>query len=69
MFLSQLEYSIQIWPAFGPTLTLSRHKDYQISKFWKNDKRSNFSPQKIYMVPSLEFSIVVWSRYIALKLL
>ena len=45
------------------------HKDCYISKFWKNYGRSNFSPQKIYTVPSLELSIVVWSQNIALKLL
>ena len=44
-------------------------KDCKISKFWTNIWRSNFSHQKINMVSSLELSIVIWSQYIALKLL
>ena len=67
--LSQLEYSIQIWPLFGPILTLWRHKYCWISKCWKNNERSNIFPQKIYMVPSLKLSIVIWLWHIALKLL
>ena len=74
IFLSQSEYrykftNINLAPFFGPIWTLWRHKSYWISKFWQNDGRSKFSPQKIYMCPSLELSTVVWLQYIALKLL
>ena len=42
ILLTKLENSLQIWPHFGPFLTLWRLKDCWISKFHKNDRRSNF---------------------------
>ena len=58
--------SIQIWPLFGQFRLYDVKRFVKFSNFGKNDGRSNFSPQKIYMVPSLELSVVVRSRYIAL---
>ena len=68
IFLSQMEYSIQIWPPFGPILTLWRQKmlNFQILKY---DKRSNLSGQKIYMIsiPSLVCLIAIYCFETALK--
>ena len=63
-----MEYSIQIWPPFDPILTLWRQKmlNFQILK---NDKRSKFSGQKIYMIsiPSLVCLIAIYCFETALK--
>ena len=61
-----MKYSIQIWPLLGPILTLWSLLNFQIlEKWWK----IKFFISKISMVLSSSLFIVVWSRYIALKLL
>ena len=62
-FLSHLEYSIQLLLFFGPIWILWHLNDFQISKFWKNDRRSHFTPQKNHMIPNLELTIVAWLQY------
>ena len=45
---------------FGPNFDFMTSQELLNFQIWKND-RSDFSPQKINMVPSLELSSVVWS--------
>ena len=67
IFLSQLGYNIQIWPNFDFMMSPGL-LNFQIVE---NDKGSSFLPQNIYIygVSILGLPIIVWSQYIALKLL
>ena len=58
----QFEYSIHFWPFLAQFWLYDVTRIVKFTNFGENDKRSNVSPQKIFMVPSLEHSIVVGSN-------
>ena len=69
IFLSQLEYYKQIFSFLTQFWLYDVTRIVEFPNFGKNDERLNFSPQKIHMIPILKLSLIVWLRYIALKLL